>query len=222
MSISIAWSGPRFTRYQRAGVDADLVDQLVEEDDVAAPLRHLGRLAALREVDELVDQHLDPLGILAEQRRGGLQAADVAVVVCTQHVDRAVEATRQLVACIGEVGGVVRVAAVGAFRRRGPCRRRSARSAPRPPRRPRRSRSARAPPGSPARSRSAAPRCRSGCGSARASPRSTRASAAPGRRARPRARRRRRPCSRPRAAPPRAGAPRPSRGSGPSASPVSL
>ena len=40
-------------------VDADLVDQLVEEHDVAGALRHLRRLAAAGQVDELVEQHLD-------------------------------------------------------------------------------------------------------------------------------------------------------------------
>jgi len=43
-------------------VDADLVDQLVEEDDVPAPFRDLLRLPALDDVYELVDQDLDPLG----------------------------------------------------------------------------------------------------------------------------------------------------------------
>ena len=41
-------------------VDADLVDEVVEEDDVALSLRHLRLLAAARQVDELVEQHLDP------------------------------------------------------------------------------------------------------------------------------------------------------------------
>ena len=50
------------------GVDADLVDELVEEDDVAAPLRHLRLLAASRQVDELVEEHLDALRVVAEHR----------------------------------------------------------------------------------------------------------------------------------------------------------
>ena len=40
-------------------VDSDLVDEVVEEDDVAAALRHLRRLAAPGQMDELVDQHLE-------------------------------------------------------------------------------------------------------------------------------------------------------------------
>src|SRR5439155_6780618 len=43
------------------GVDPDLVEELFEEDDVAAPLGHLRLLPAARQVDELVEQHLDPL-----------------------------------------------------------------------------------------------------------------------------------------------------------------
>src|SRR6185437_4267100 len=42
-------------------VDADLVEEVVEEDDVAATLRHLRLLAALRQVHELVQQYLDAL-----------------------------------------------------------------------------------------------------------------------------------------------------------------
>ena len=57
------------------GVDADLVHELVEEDDVAAPLRHLRLLAALRQMDELVDQHLDALRVVAEHPRRRLRTS---------------------------------------------------------------------------------------------------------------------------------------------------
>ena len=48
------------------GVDADLVHEVVEEDDVAAALRHLGLLAAARQVHGLVEQHLDARRVVAE------------------------------------------------------------------------------------------------------------------------------------------------------------
>ena len=49
------------------GVDADLVEQLVEGDEIAAPLGHRRPLAALDQVDELEDQDLDRLGIAAQR-----------------------------------------------------------------------------------------------------------------------------------------------------------
>src|SRR5215211_5101026 len=63
------------------GVDTDLVDELVEEDDVAASLRHLPGLSRLRQVHELVDQHVDGLRVVAECAREGPEARDVPVVV---------------------------------------------------------------------------------------------------------------------------------------------
>ena len=55
------------------GVHADLVDQIVEEDDITAALRDLRRLTAPGQVDELVDQHLDSLRVIAEHLGRGLQ-----------------------------------------------------------------------------------------------------------------------------------------------------
>ena len=72
-------------------VDAHLVDEVVEEHDVALALRHLRLLAATHEMDELVDQHLDPGRVVAEHLGRGPEPGDVAVVVGAEHVDRAVE-----------------------------------------------------------------------------------------------------------------------------------
>ena len=47
-------------------VDTDLVQHVVEEDDVAGALRRLRRLAAPRQVHELVEQHLDAVGVEPE------------------------------------------------------------------------------------------------------------------------------------------------------------
>src|SRR4029079_10176941 len=68
-------------------VNTDLVEKLVEEDDVPASLRHFARLAALGQVDELVNEDLDLLRIAAERTRDRLQASDVAMVVGPEHVD---------------------------------------------------------------------------------------------------------------------------------------
>src|ERR671910_294610 len=95
------------------GVHADLVHELVEEDDVAAPLGRLLRLAAFDDVDELVDQRLEPVRVVAEHRGGRLEAGNVAVVVGAEDVDQPVEAALELVPDIGHIRGVVEVAAVG-------------------------------------------------------------------------------------------------------------
>ena len=62
-------------------VDADLVDQLVERDELAAALGHRRALAALDEVDELQHRDLERVGIGAERRHRRLHARDVAVMV---------------------------------------------------------------------------------------------------------------------------------------------
>src|ERR671935_2549847 len=85
------------------GVDADLVHELVQGDDVAAPLRHLRLLAAARQVDELVQEHLDPGRVVAEHGRNGRVPLARAVVVGAEHVDGAVESPLELV---GEVDHV--------------------------------------------------------------------------------------------------------------------
>ena len=50
----------------RSGVDADVIQQLVEEHDVPGALRDLCRLAAARQMDELVQQHLDARLVVPE------------------------------------------------------------------------------------------------------------------------------------------------------------
>ena len=95
-------------------VDADLVDEVVQEHDVAAALGHLRRLASLRQVDELVDQHLERLTRVAEHLGQRLQAADVAVVIGPEDVHEVVEALGVLPAHVGGIGREVRRRPVGA------------------------------------------------------------------------------------------------------------
>jgi hypothetical protein len=94
------------------GVDPDLLDELAEKHHVAAPLRRLLRRAALDDVDELVDQDLQPIGLVAEHRGRSFQAADVPVVVGAEDVHQPVEAPLELVADICDVPGEVEVAPV--------------------------------------------------------------------------------------------------------------
>ena len=91
-------------------VDADGVGELVDRDDVAAALAHA--LAGHR--DHLVQQHLDPLGVVPQAAGRGLQPPHVAVVVGAEHVEQALVAARQLVLDVGEVGPEVRGRPVGA------------------------------------------------------------------------------------------------------------
>ena len=214
--------GPAVDEVPAGRVDADLVLEVVEEHDVAAALRDLRLLTTPNEMDQLVEEHLDALRVVAEHARDGGVPPAGAVMVRAEDVDRPVEAALELVDEVHDVGGAIRgrpallgraddhaVVVVAVLRGSGPDRPvllvgvqagARARAAAR-------------------RARSAAPTSRSGSGSARATPRSARASAAPGRpRASP-APRRTRPDSRLRAALPHAGSPRPRPGSDPSARP---
>ena len=96
------------------GIDPDLVDELVEEDDVAAALGHARRLAAACEVDELVDEHLDRLARVPEHLGERLEARDVPVVVGAEDVDEPVEAACVLAPDVGGVEREVRRLAVRA------------------------------------------------------------------------------------------------------------
>jgi hypothetical protein len=58
-------------------------------------------------VNELVEQHLDPLGVVAEHPRDRLVPLARAVVVGAEHVQRPVEAALQLVDEVDDVGGAV-------------------------------------------------------------------------------------------------------------------
>src|SRR3954452_2294401 len=89
------------------GVHADLVHEVVEQDDVAAPLRHLRLRAASRQVDELVEDDLEALGVVAEHSRDCRIPVARAVMVGPEDVDRAVEATLQFVHEVNDVGGAV-------------------------------------------------------------------------------------------------------------------
>ena len=63
--------------------------------------------AVADEVDHLPDQHLDGVRVVAERGGGGLEPADVAVVVGAEHVDAQVEAAGALVLEVGDVAGDV-------------------------------------------------------------------------------------------------------------------
>ena len=85
------------------GVDADVGDELVERDDVAGPLGHLGPLATLDQMDQLQNPGLEPDVLFAERADGGVHAGDVTVVVGAQHVEQPHMASLDLVGMVGNV-----------------------------------------------------------------------------------------------------------------------
>ena len=92
-------------------VGTDLLQELVEGHHGALALGHAHRLAVAQQVDQLAEKHLELRGI-PQGRAGGLDALDVAVVVCAPDVDDVVHAL-ELVPVVGDVGGKVGVLAVG-------------------------------------------------------------------------------------------------------------
>ena len=219
--MSIVWSGPRLTRYQRAASTPISSSSSSRKTTLPARFDAFAVAPPPRQMDELVEQHLDALRVVAEHPRDRRVPARGRVVVGPEHVDRAVEAALELVDEVGDVGGTIgRHAALGlpTGRAPSPARRRRPTSVPTPRRPSRRCRAAGAAPAGAARACSAAPSRRSGSGSAPSSPRSSGASRRPGRRRRPaRARRRTPRGSRPPAPARRAAAPRRTRGSARSA-----
>ena len=89
------------------GVDADVVQQVVERDELAAPLRELRPLPVLEQVHELHDHELELARLATERLPRDLHPRHVAVVVGAPHVDHAVEAALALVLVVGDVGGEV-------------------------------------------------------------------------------------------------------------------
>src|SRR6266540_1542168 len=99
--------GPAGDEVPARGVDTDLVDQLVERDDVAAPLRDPRELASPDQVDELVQEHLHALGVVPEHPRDRRVPLARSVVVGSEHVDRAVVATVELFREVDDVGRAI-------------------------------------------------------------------------------------------------------------------
>src|SRR4029077_16383476 len=99
--------GPAVDEVPAGGVHADLVYELVEEDDLAAPLGHSRLLTAAGQVDELVEQHLDALLVVTEHPRDRRVPAPRAVMVGAEDVDRPVEPAIELVRKVDDVGGTV-------------------------------------------------------------------------------------------------------------------
>src|SRR3990172_9989591 len=74
-----------------SGVHSDRVEEVVEEDDVAAPLGHLLRPTLLAEVHELIDENFERAARVSEHLGKCLQPADVAVMIGPQDIDEPIE-----------------------------------------------------------------------------------------------------------------------------------
>ena len=95
-------------------VDADLVEQVIERDEVPTPLGHGERLPALDQVHELQDRRLHRVGIAAERRDRRLQLERVGRMVGTERNQLALEPSVALVLDVGDVRGQIGGLAVGA------------------------------------------------------------------------------------------------------------
>ena len=116
----------RLQQERQAGdIRADGVEQIVEQHEIAGPLRQAHRLAVAYERHELAEDDLELVRIVAEGVHTGLQPRHVAVVVRTPDVDQQRRCRGRT--CRG--GRRCRAAGRSARRRssraRGPCRRRT-------------------------------------------------------------------------------------------------
>ena len=97
-------------------VNANSLDQVLEGDHGAGALGHADGLAVLDQVHQLTNHDLNLVGAVAENLGDGLQAAHVAVVVRTEHVNRhigGVYCAGHLVLVVGDIARHVGVVAVG-------------------------------------------------------------------------------------------------------------
>ena len=97
-------------------IHADGVGQIVDGHHIAGALRHAHCLAVLQHVDELADKNLHVFArFVAERGAHGHHAADIAVMVGTQHVNGDVcriVVTMALVAIVSNISCEIRVVAV--------------------------------------------------------------------------------------------------------------
>ena len=95
------------------GIDADLVEHLVEGDELARSLAHRDLDAVAHEPDPGDEQHAHGLAVVAHRLGRVPDAGDRAVVVDAPDVDELVEAAAELLGDVADVGGEVRRQAVG-------------------------------------------------------------------------------------------------------------
>ena len=88
---------------EAGGVAADLLEQLLHQHELAAPLGHAHGLAVAQQGHQLHDQDLECLGRMAERLHRGAHARHVAVVIGTEQVDDAIGAGELHVVVIGDV-----------------------------------------------------------------------------------------------------------------------
>ena len=95
-------------------VDADLVDDFLKLNELAAARRHLHLLAPAQEVDKLDKQDRELARVIAERLNGRFHPGHIAVMISAPHVDDALKAAVKLFLVIGDVRCEIRRHAVGA------------------------------------------------------------------------------------------------------------
>ena len=99
---------------EAGGVDRHLVEQVAELDRLAGALAHAHDLAVAHQADELHQDDLELVRILADGVHRALHAGHVAVVVAAPDVDEQVKAAVEFVLVVGDVRREIRRVAVGA------------------------------------------------------------------------------------------------------------
>ncbi len=89
------------------GVRADLINQLVKGNELAAAGAHLHLLAATHQVDDLVQQGIDEIGVVTQGAHAHEHLRRGGVVVGAKDIDDQIEAAPGLVAMVGNVGQAV-------------------------------------------------------------------------------------------------------------------
>ena len=98
--------------HEADGVDADLVHDIAQRDELAGALRHLDRLARSHQFDQLAQLDVERGRAAGDGRHRRLHPLDVAAMVGAPDVDHPGEAARELGGVVGDVAGEIGVGAV--------------------------------------------------------------------------------------------------------------
>ena len=88
-------------------VNSNFLEQLVQRDKLAGPLRHRDLDTVPDKPDPRVKQHLDGLDVVAHRLGGVPDSSDGPVMVRAPDVDQMVEAAAELLGNVADVGGEV-------------------------------------------------------------------------------------------------------------------
>ena len=95
-------------------VDGHLVQQIAELDRLTGTLRHGDDLSVADELDQLHQQDIELVAVVADGVHRALEAHDMTVMVGAPDVDQLLEAAVEFILVIGDIGGEVGGVAVAA------------------------------------------------------------------------------------------------------------